>query len=778
MAETRAPDLPEEAVRFSGLREIAGYRLVREIGRGGMGAVFEAEDPRMKRRVALKVLQHKPSMTEKTHERFQREAWIGGKLNHPNLVKVFDRGVWEDFEYFTMELIDGGSLHDVIKSMKLSGRDPAWNLEFGTREYMSWALAKVAEAARGLEYAHRQGVVHRDVKPMNILLARDPAVVKIADFGLALDMEATRMTTEGSVLGTVAYMAPEQIKGETGTLDARCDIYALGVTLFETLTLELPFTGSTQQLYFNSVLTGQARRPSRFNARVSRDLDIVLGKTLERDPKDRYDTAAAFREDLENVLAFRPIHARPPSPVTKVAKWVRRKPMHAALTMALALGLPTVGVLTVRSQIQQRALDKVEIEKLWTRSLSLRQLQHFDEAAGVLTELLDRDPGYVKALLTRALSLSQLTEAEKDPAARADLEQRSLADADRAIGLLPRAAWPWALKSYLLSRFGRQDEARQAAAAAAERRRDPPASEDLEFDAVLAFSSGAYEKAARIYTDLITREPGVIEERFYRAGVFERLGKLDDAAVDYQVVAGLDPASWLPQYGLGKIRTRQGELDEAESHLRKALALDPGNPEVLTALADNDLARGRKETASGDKAAALEDFKTAENEAREALRKNPDLPWSRLNLGVSLMEQYRISEHPDPALVTEAVTEYDRVVAEERSNKQPDMEEIYRAALLNLCDALIQTREYHRALEMCRAAVDADPKQPNNYYNLAGVYALLGRKNEALDSLERDFELGDTDWEYLANDAWFEDLSGSARFNALLDRMKRASATP
>src|SRR5262249_33719630 len=311
-------------------RRIAGYRIVRELGAGGMGTVFEAFDEKMSRNVALKILSRHISSAEKAADRFAREAWIGGKLNQPNLVRVYDRGQFEDLSFYSMEMVDGGSLYDVIRHLKQWGEERAWGLQFGSRDYVTWALTQIIAAARGLDFAHRQGVVHRDIKPMNILLSVEPCTVKIADFGLAIDMTATRLTTAGKVLGTVAYMAPEQIRGRQDETDGRADIYALAVTLFELLTLQLPFRWGTPQLYLNAVLTPGARRPSRLNERVSRDLDTVLNKALEKNPKDRYASMAAFAEDLENVLRFQPIAARPPGPMARLGKWARRRPSIAA----------------------------------------------------------------------------------------------------------------------------------------------------------------------------------------------------------------------------------------------------------------------------------------------------------------------------------------------------------------------------------------------------------------------------------------------------------------
>lgn len=776
-AETELLGGVDSSVPTAGPARIGGYRIVRLLGKGGMGSVYEAVDEKMNRKVALKILEHRLAAPVKAQERFHREAWLGGRLNHPGLVRVFERGVWKECEYYSMELIDGGSLHDVIQAMKIAKRDDRWNLEFGGAAYMSWAIAKVAEAARALDYAHRHGVVHRDVKPMNILLTTDPCVVKVADFGIALDLDATRMTTEGSRLGSVAYMPPEQIKGEKAKMGPGCDIYSLGVTLFEMVTLELPHSGHTEQLYLNSVLTDPARRPSRLNEKVSRDLDIVLGKALEREPADRYATAAEFAADLENVLAFRPIDARPPSAGSKLVKWARRKPVHAAFAAALIVGVPVVGFLGVRSLRQERLLVRGRLDSLWVRALQLHQAQRPADAVGPLTEILEHDPENLKALRARSLSYLKLAIPETDGVERSRLARLALADATAAVGLSPGESWPWALRAHVHERLGDPEAAAVDAREADSRRSGDVTSEELNFEGLLARERGEYQRAVEILSEVIAREPRVVEARIDRALAYEEMGEIEPAITDYEVAAGLraeDP--WI-RYRLARLLTAKGDLRAAEIQLREALKKDPDNPSFRTGLADTLLARGRARTADDDPLGAVASFMEAEKQAARAVELAPDMLWARLNLGASLMEQYRLADEPDPNLVARASAEYERVIALWRAGGSGVGEDEYLTTLVNQCDALIQIGEFHRALEVCRAAVDADPEDSVNYYNLAGVYALLGRPDEALEALERDVELGDTDWGYLENDGWFDSIRGRPKYADLVRRMRSAAGS-
>ena len=775
-AKTRLPDDAGPAHAAPGApRQIAGYRIVRELGAGGMGTVFEAFDEKMNRSVALKILSRHISSAEKAADRFAREAWIGGKLNHLNLVRVYDRGQFEDLSFYSMEMVDGGSLYDVIRHLKQWGKDREWGLEFGSREYVTWALTQTISAARGLDYAHRQGVVHRDIKPMNILLSKEPCTVKIADFGLAIDMTATRLTTAGKVLGTVAYMAPEQIRGRQEEIGGRTDVYSLAVTLFELLTLELPYAGETQQLYLNAVLTSEAKRPRKLNERVGRDLEIVLRKALEKNPKDRYATAAALADDLENVLALRPITATPPSLASSLVKWTRRQPYVAGLAALLVIGVPAVTILTVRSVRQQWSLQRIENERRLLDARRLLKDSRATEATAILTEILEANPDDLEALRYRALGYHAQWSAGKDADGITRLEQLALADLGRAIELKPGAGWPYHVRAYLLKRFGREKEAEADDQSARRLATGQPTPLDLLIDGLLAQQSGDNAGAVRLFSEVIRLQPDSAEGRLNRAAAYESLGDVEKAIKDLEVSTALQPGDAYPRHSLGKLLTESGSLDEGEAMLREALDRKPDDPEIHETLTDNLLRQGREKTGRGDAGAARDLFRSAEDSARKSLALNPDLLWSRVNLGASLMERNKLLASSDAALVEEAVGEFEKVISRPESELRGSSADAHAAALMNQCDALIQSGDLRRALSVCRAVTERLPDSANSHYNLAGVYALLGRPDEALASLQKDVELGDTDDQYLVSDKWFVSLQGDARFRALLERMKAAA---
>jgi tetratricopeptide (TPR) repeat protein len=761
---------------YTGPKEIAGYKLLRELGAGGMGAVFEAFDARMNRRVALKILARHQSESEKAADRFAREAWIAGKLSHPNLVRVFERGEEAEISYYTMELVDGGAVSDVLKNLRTWGKDDRWGLVFGTREYLSWAIGQIVEAARGLEYAHRQGVVHRDIKPMNLLLSREPAAVKVADFGLALDLGATRMTTVGKVMGTVAYMAPEQIRGQTDQISPRTDVYALGVTLFEMLTLELPFAGETQQIYMNAVLTAQARRPRKLNERVGRDLEVVLQKALEKDPADRYASAGAFAEDLENVLHFRPIQARPPGPAVRMAKWARRRPMHAALAAVLVAGLPTIGTLSLRAVQHQRLVLRLQVDRWREESIHFLHKDRFQEALEPLDRILGVRPEDVDALRDRAMCFARLAMAERNPERRDELRGKALSDITRVVARIPDARWPYRVRGYFLKSFGREREAAEDEQRAAERAAAAPQFYDVQMDGILALMARNYPQALKLFDELNRRRPDFPEARWWRGRVYENVGETAKAMTDYEVAVALKPRDSLSRLNLARLKTQSGSVDEAAALIDKVLELEPGSADAYEALAANHLAEGRAKASAGDSGAADKAFRQAEESARKALSLNPGLSWARVNLGAGLMEMYRLHPVPGSKQAAEATALYGEVIRMRESNPAGVDEEAFAAAMENQCDALIQLRELEKALEVCRDIARRHPDRANAHYNLAGVLALSGRPEEAIQALEEDFKLGDRDWQYLGADGWFESMRARPQFQALLQRMKSTPA--
>jgi serine/threonine protein kinase len=318
------------------LKRIGRFELVGRLGMGGFGTVWKARDTELDRTVAVKI-PRKGQLKREEVEQFFREARSAAQLKHPNIVPVHEVGRDEDTIFIVSDLIRGVSLADW-----LSGATPNAN-------ETAQLLATVAEA---LHHAHQKGVVHRDLKPSNILLD-DDGRPHIMDFGLAKrEVGEITMTMDGHVLGTPAYMSPEQAAGEGHWTDRRADIYALGVILFRMLTGELPFRGNAQ-MQIHQRLNAEPPDPRQLNRHLPRDICTICLKCLQRDPNRRFATAKELAEELGRFVRREPILSRPIGRIERALRWMKRKPALAAailLTAFLAIAGPIAAVVFKRQQ--------------------------------------------------------------------------------------------------------------------------------------------------------------------------------------------------------------------------------------------------------------------------------------------------------------------------------------------------------------------------------------------------------------------------------------------
>ena len=319
--------------------QFSDFDIIRTLGRGGMGTVYEAYQRSMHRRVALKVLGAQPSLSRS--ERFEREAWIGGRLAHPYIVKVYEQGVENDIAYLVMELVEGESLHVALQQLRRSLGTSGWASSEQRRAHIRRMLSLFIGVVDALEYAHRHGVVHRDIKPHNLLLGPDDRLF-LSDFGLARDQAQSGLTRRGDFMGTIRYMSPEQLLAHRTVIDHRTDLWSMGVSLYEAVTLDLPFAGDTDEAYIGSVSMREPVPARVRNSAITRDLETVLLKCLERDPDQRYASAALLRDDLQRCLDDRPVLARRPGVLLRSARFVKRHRVGttlAGLAVVLVAGL-------------------------------------------------------------------------------------------------------------------------------------------------------------------------------------------------------------------------------------------------------------------------------------------------------------------------------------------------------------------------------------------------------------------------------------------------------
>jgi len=345
MGEDCAPVEPAPSATEGTGRVLGDYRIVREVGRGAMGAVFEAIQMSLDRRVALKVLPGAFGLEPKRIERFLREARATARIHHPSIVPVYEVGEAAGTHFYAMEFVDGPSLERAVAARREAAGGRARGSGTGDAERIASAVREMALLADGLHAAHAIGLVHRDVKPSNILVDPGGRWV-LVDFGLVHEEAAGTLTRSGEMVGTLAYMSPEQVGRRP--VDARCDVYALGATLYEVLTLRPPFTGASDHEIQNAILFKEPVPPRKLDPRLHRDLETIVLRAMEKDPDRRYSSAKEMADDLRRFIRYEPIRARPLSLPARAARWLRRHARAAAAAAAIivlagALGISLIG---------------------------------------------------------------------------------------------------------------------------------------------------------------------------------------------------------------------------------------------------------------------------------------------------------------------------------------------------------------------------------------------------------------------------------------------------
>lgn len=430
---------------------IGHYRILSELGRGGQGTVYLAHDARLNRRVALKVLPLLFGTSAAALARLRREALAASKLDHPSIATVFEYGDASGISFLAMRFVEGDSLAERVAAAKSSEsnivalgsagdsttrgtRPPRPTSSTVTRRVRLDEVLQFFEgAARALHVAHEAGLVHRDLKPANILVTRERLPV-LVDFGMARDLEANvaSITMTGDLLGTPHYMAPEQLTTDPGSVDARGDVYSLGVTLYECLTLERPFDAATREMLFQQILSSQVVPPHKRNRALPRDVSVIVETAMERDPARRYRTAAEFAEDLRRARMREPIRARAPGPLLRVHRWSQRNPAVATSVAAVVLLLLSAFAGTLAHVDRLRDRERRLEQQIYRTTIAeaFRSFEDLDprRAASLLdsTPVRERDWEwrYLQRLLERSESIGQFT-GLRDPVRFAGFVRRS-----------------------------------------------------------------------------------------------------------------------------------------------------------------------------------------------------------------------------------------------------------------------------------------------------------------------------------------------------------------
>jgi tetratricopeptide (TPR) repeat protein len=693
---------------------IGEFRILREIDRGGMGVVYEAEQTSMRRKVALKVLSSAITGTRRAVERFRREAQAAGRLHHTNIVPIYGLGRHGGYWYYTMELVEGRSLGEVLAAMRCGAPPPASELvrdtRTGSRTYYAGVAEMFAGVAEGLHQAHESGVVHRDLKPSNLLLDAD-GTIKIIDFGLAfMADDAAAVTMTGDLLGTPVYMSPEQATGRRDAIDRRTDVYSLAATLYEVLTLKAPFEGGNLQELCAKIAAKDPVPPRRHESRVPGDLETIVLKAMAKRRRRRYATALEFARDLRRFAEGGTIHARRIGPIGRAWRRVRRHKAISALAAGLLVAVAVSAFFVHRALEEARSHRELSYADLCRRAEDSVIYGRFprygpewegpfagsgsprEDARALLSEAIALLPERVDAYVLRVLAPGGEFEERW-----ADLQQA------KACGLEPR------LFHLLHGAILTTDQRHPEAAAAYEKARAyaGESGTSAAIEAMILVARGERTEAERLITRAI--ESGelspILKPRAYRlrARLRRLRGEWEDTLADLAVLQSLEPS--VGTRGEIAFVSRRNDSPAAERRFQEALdsARAAGTEQAWKDLCD--AVRYQEDWHARVAEAALENYPEAID---------------------IVYEQHLVLERKhDPDGLLE--------LAERARETWPDRSKSYEM----LAKAFEKKRETEKALDAWSRAIDlADSGKAHLGYLKAMLLRRLGRFREALEAYD------------------------------------------
>jgi serine/threonine protein kinase/tetratricopeptide (TPR) repeat protein len=760
---------------------LGDYRIVREVGRGGMGVVYEAEQVSLGRRVALKVLPFAATMDPRQLQRFHNEARAAASLDHPHIVHVHAVGCERAVHFYAMQFIEGQTLAALIAELRRSGGKPVAPEAQATTPHVPGQAAPAADtapraaasterarldrshfrraaewgiqAAEALDHAHQLGIVHRDVKPAN-LLVDGRGGLWVTDFGLAHIQSDSRLTMTGDLVGTLRYMSPEQALAKRVVVDHRTDVYSLGATLYELLTLEPAFGGNDRQELLRQIAFEEPKPPRRVNRAIPAELETVVLKAMEKNPAERYTTAKEFADDLRRFLADEPIRAKRPGLVARGRKWARRHQAVVWSTALVALILTaSVGwVLGDRSARQREAEGKV-VQALDEAGLRLPQGNPWDPA---LTSAAQRAEMQLDSGLLGPDSRRRVEQLQKDMRMLAELERVRLLPSTVRYPHLDYAGWATqfgdAFRDYGIDAkaLGPEGVAARVQASAI---REPLVAglDDWAYTLLAVRDEGARQAARELLAAARLADPDPWRNRLRELPDARDTNALSElirtAPVDELPAATLNllgqlvlkvpqgggrvsgpmlevlrraqrrfPADFWINHGLASAleHAEPAQLEEAIGFYRAAVALHPKGSGLHF-----NLGNALRENGRLDEAIA---------EYGEAVQLRPDYADAHMHVGNVLREQGKLVE------------------AEAAHRKAIQLQSGSAEAHQNLAIALWDQGRLDEAAAECREAMRIRPNSGGGHYVLGLVLAARGRQDEAIAEYRQAMRLTPDDY--------------------------------
>lgn len=756
---------------------IGRYKVIEEIGRGGMGIVYRGEDPALERIVAIKVLPPKKLSQKQALQRFLREARVSARLDHPHVIKIFDIGEEEGIYHIVMEYVPGKTLRELIETRA--------SIDLGE---MSRFLSQICSA---LEYAHAQKIVHRDIKPENIMIS-ESGQAKIMDFGLACLEDRHSLTDAGMVMGTIAYFSPEQARGEM--VDHRSDIYSLGVMLFEMLTGRLPFEATNPSEMIQKHLSATPLSPRMYNRQIPGYLETITLKTLMKRPDDRYQNVSEITLELEKAEK-----ASSPASSTTPAEAPGKPEKKGRLSLSID-GIrmspppePEVPSSPMADERVGHILDKLKKDKVIMSQIKEGEdsmvappqvlvclkcgfendgsRKYCSECGGLLTPsyfVVTREAAAHNEMGVRYFQEGKTDEAvqeflqavSRDPdlveshlnLGRIHLEREQLEEARQefleVVRIEPLNPEP---HRYLAEIFRRQDLKEQAIAEYIRALKLFPADVMIRCQlGFLYFQTGQLPRAVDEYRAVLARDPSNIEAHLQLGFIYASQSRTDEAIEAFEWVVTYDPRNEQAYQWLGNLHSQKNNYSQAEKSYQKALGLKPDDPATHAHLGTLYEKHNRKEQALRELQQAL-DLDPGNLEARQRLAdvyikaRQPDRAIQELEEVLKFHPQSSTAHRQLGELylgknqLDQALLHFERTV-----NLEPASADTH-----NKLGRLYLKKDYSElSIQEYQAAVSLDPANPAYHEDLGMAYYLKQNYNQAIAEIKKAATLDSPNMDY------------------------------